>query len=484
MPGLSPTSACIYTVVAAGAAFIAGRATSIHILGPNATSSAPGQMPTNGVETHTLQPSQNAKAPGKPFSFPLPELLAGKDAPKTKYTSFVSSSVLSSTADYATLHLDTETSLNDEEEVCIQTDDGHSKCSIDSFKEEDYAEANRMLLEVKDDEEHLPAGQHLLIDIERVNSGFLNDEVRLAKAMVDVVNQSKLTLLSYHCHKLIPMGVSCVGVLLESHISFHTWPEAGVITLDLFTCGSGKLVPVLPNIKKLFGIPQEGARDIISEQPRYLWSHKYRGFRDSLVPNDLMQMVLEPSNFDLKEEIASVQTPFQRIDIYDLIEVGEDDYKAYERMKLGGDTYEARNPQQFNPNRIVFLDGVMQSEREGNAAYHEALVHPAMFLHPYPKRAAIIGGGEGATLREVLKHSTIDKVTMVEIDELMVTVSREFLPDWNNCTDLVGGADWCGDDERADMYYVDAFGWFNDRFAEGVDIKKEERFDVLIMDAL
>ena len=148
------------------------------------------------------------------------------------------------------------------------------------------------------------------------------------------------------------------------------------------------------------------------------------------------------------------------------------------------DTYETRNPLLFGPNRIVFLDEVMQSHRFGNEAYHETLVHPAMFLHLDPKRVAIIGGGEGATLREVLKHNTVDKVKMIEIDEVMVQVSREFLPDWNNCTDLVGSAEWCGDDERADIHYVDAFGWFNDRFVTGVEEKIEEQFDVLIMDAL
>ena len=94
---------------------------------------------------------------------------------------------------------------------------------------------------------------------------------------------------------------------------------------------------------------------------------------------------------------------------------------------------------------------------------------------------AIIGGGEGTTLREVLKHNTVDTVKMIE---MMVQVSREFLPDWNNCSDLVGSTEWCGDDERAEMHYGDAFGWFNDRFATGVEEKTEEKFDVLIMDAL
>ena len=77
---------------------------------------------------------------------------------------------------------------------------------------------------------HEPAGQHLLVDIKSVDGTFLNSEDRLARAMVDLIEMSGLTMLSYHCHGLEPVGVSCVGVLLESHISFHTWPIPGVIT--------------------------------------------------------------------------------------------------------------------------------------------------------------------------------------------------------------------------------------------------------------
>lgn len=75
---------------------------------------------------------------------------------------------------------------------------------------------------------HAPAGQHLLIDIKSVNGVFLNSEEQLAQAMVDLIKMSGLTMLSYHCHGLPPVGVSCIGVLLESHISFHTWPIQGV----------------------------------------------------------------------------------------------------------------------------------------------------------------------------------------------------------------------------------------------------------------
>ena len=85
-------------------------------------------------------------------------------------------------------------------------------------EEDDYA---NVISPSSDEEVHLPSGQHLLIDIKNVNSNFLNSEQQLAEAMVQLVNESKLILLSYHCHSLIPMGVSCVGVLLESHVSIY-----------------------------------------------------------------------------------------------------------------------------------------------------------------------------------------------------------------------------------------------------------------------
>ena len=64
-------------------------------------------------------------------------------------------------------------------------------------------------------------GQHLLIDIKDVDSTFLNSEERLATAIIDLINESQLTLLSYHCHSgtSLGYGVSCIGVLLESHVS-------------------------------------------------------------------------------------------------------------------------------------------------------------------------------------------------------------------------------------------------------------------------
>lgn len=156
---------------------------------------------------------------------------------------------------------------------------------------------------------------------------------------------------------------------------------------------------------------------------------------------------------------------------------------GYRKSLLDDGSYQSQNPGLFEPDRIVFLDGILQSRRSGDAAYHESLVHPGMFAHPNPKRVAIIGGGEGATLREVLKHSTVEEVVMIEIDKEMVDISKEYLPFWSDCSELIGSADYCFDDPRVDAHFEDAFKWFIDRFSPEPTIEAE-KFDVIIMDAL
>ena len=138
----------------------------------------------------------------------------------------------------------------------------------------------------------------------------------------------------------------------------------------------------------------------------------------------------------------------------------------------------------FRPDRIIYLDGILQSRYYGDAAYHEPLVHPAMFTHPNPKRVAIIGGGEGATLREVLKHNTIQTVTMIEIDELMVNVSKQYIPEWSDCSMIVGSMPSCFDDPRAELFYTDGIAWFIDRYLNADAINDELLYDIIIMDAL
>lgn len=253
----------------------------------------------------------NLESGGKPKTLPPPLLQEGKEMPKTIYTSknFDTASSTASSLLIAKAKEETKEYQNDDSDwkygdtTCAEEGGSCSRGKGDDFKAPPPSEPHSS---DDDEEEHLPAGQHLLVDIKDIDGAFLNDEERLAQAMIDVVNDSRLTLLSYHCHALQPSGVSCAGVLLESHVSFHTWPEEGVITLDLFTCGAQPLLPVVPVILRLFGIPHQDGRN---EKPTALWAHKQRGFRNHatrvghLDSWDLGRNILGVMDFDMKKEV-------------------------------------------------------------------------------------------------------------------------------------------------------------------------------------
>jgi len=85
----------------------------------------------------------------------------------------------------------------------------------------------------------------------------------------------------------------------------------------------------------------------------------------------------------------------------------------------------------LNYGRILVLDGELQSAEVDEELYHEVLVQPAMILHPNPRRILIVGGGEGASLREVLRHKSVETVTMVDLDPKIIELAKEHLGLWH-----------------------------------------------------
>jgi spermidine synthase len=100
------------------------------------------------------------------------------------------------------------------------------------------------------------------------------------------------------------------------------------------------------------------------------------------------------------DKLATYDSKFQRIEIYDT--------KAFGRM--------------------LVLDGVFMTTEVDEMGYHEMLVHVPMCVHPNPKRVLVIGGGDGGTLREVLKHKEVEKADICEIDGDVIRLCREYMP--------------------------------------------------------
>jgi spermidine synthase len=114
--------------------------------------------------------------------------------------------------------------------------------------------------------------------------------------------------------------------------------------------------------------------------------------------------------------------------------------------------------------KVLVLDGRIQSSQSDEFVYHEALVCPGLLAHPAPKKAMVIGGGEGATVRDILRHQGLELCVMVDIDGEVVEECRRHLPEWHK------GA---FDDKRTRLLHEDARAYLE---------KTSERFDFISID--
>jgi len=82
----------------------------------------------------------------------------------------------------------------------------------------------------------------------------------------------------------------------------------------------------------------------------------------------------------------------------------------------------------YEYGKMLVLDGAVQTTERDEFIYHEMLTHPALIKHPNPERVLVIGGGDGGTIREVLKHPSVKEAHLCEIDEEVIKISKEYLP--------------------------------------------------------
>jgi len=138
--------------------------------------------------------------------------------------------------------------------------------------------------------------------------------------------------------------------------------------------------------------------------------------------------------FRIVEELEHVRTKFQDIHIFETLEYG----------------------------KLMVIDGTVQLTERDEFIYHEMIVHPAMLTHPSPKKILIIGGGDGGSAREALKHEP-EEVHVVEIDEAVVNLSKKYFP-------------------QVASAYLDSR--VSIHFEDGVEfIKRAGKYDVVIIDS-
>ena len=136
-------------------------------------------------------------------------------------------------------------------------------------------------------------------------------------------------------------------------------------------------------------------------------------------------------------QLCTHQSEFQRIDIFESKEFG----------------------------RILTLDGYLMVTEKDEYIYHEMITHVPLATNPGIKKVLVVGGGDGGTVRELCRYNHIEKIDMVEIDEMVVSVCKEFLPKLA-----------CSlDDKRVTIYYEDGM-----RFVRNAP---DSQYDLIIVDS-
>lgn len=138
----------------------------------------------------------------------------------------------------------------------------------------------------------------------------------------------------------------------------------------------------------------------------------------------------------IRESLLVEQTPFQRLAVLDTYLYG----------------------------RMLVLDGAVQTTEEDEFIYHEMITHIPLITHPHPREVLVIGGGDGGTIREILRHPDVKRSRLVEIDDRVVAAARRFFPRLSQALD----------DPRAEVMIAD--GAEHVRTVRGA-------YDVIIIDS-
>jgi spermidine synthase len=230
-------------------------------------------------------------------------------------------------------------------------------------------------------------GLHLIGDLTgcRCDPQLLLDGEGWRQKCLELVSAAGLTTLDANFHTFDGGGFTGTVVLAESHLAIHTWPERQGLTLDVYVCNYS--ADNSAKARKLF--------DAIVEhfQPGEIARHEVeRG------AHLLMEPLSDSTGFYIKatRQLGEWQTRFQKMAIYETPQYG----------------------------KIFRLDGFNMTSEKEEFVYHENLIHPALTAHAAPRKVLIIGGGDGGSSEEALKHPSLESVTMVEIDGDVIDVAK------------------------------------------------------------
>ena len=235
--------------------------------------------------------------------------------------------------------------------------------------------------------------------------------------MLKAADKAGATVINSTFHHFSPFGVSGVIVLQESHFSIHCWPEYSYASIDIYTCGD-TVDPWIAYefLKKSFSASHgstmelnRGQKNLLS--PKVLPKKRENGDNQKLVVQSSRNIWFTERNeniaLSLKHEGERL---YHKVSDYQKIEI-------YKTDALG---------------KILVLDGNIACAEEDEYVYHEMIAHVPAMVHENTEKVLVIGGGDGGTVRELVKHKNIRSIDLVEIDQLVIDAATKHLPELSN----------------------------------------------------
>lgn len=286
-------------------------------------------------------------------------------------------------------------------------------------------------------------GLHLTADLYgcQCEPPLLTDAETLADVCRNAVRKAELTIVdekffTFPDYQGEPGGVTGAVLLAESHVAVHTWPERAGVTLDVYVCNfstdnSAKAEQLLDDLIVAFAPRQQNTNRILrgSEDP------------ESAEGELLLEWLNADAAFGFRaaRRLETVRTPYQTLEVFDTPQWG----------------------------KLFRLDGCYMTSERDEFFYHEAITHTAAISHPNPASALVIGGGDGGSTEELLKHPTMRRVVLAELDAEVIRIAREHLGQVHR------GA---FDDPRVDLRIGD--GWAT---VEAL-AREKAGFDIVVLD--
>jgi len=254
-------------------------------------------------------------------------------------------------------------------------------------------------------------GRHIIAELYGCPPPLLEDAAEVEAFMVEAAKAAGATIIGSHFHHFSPYGVSGVVVIAESHLAIHTWPEYGYAAADFFTCGPHsdphKAAEVLKSlIKAEHVVKKEMERGSFADLPKQVAPGlTSMQAAEKVTPQREVWLTEQAHGFALSVKhvggiLHKEQSPFQKIEVIRTAAFG----------------------------KALVLDGRIAITEGDEAAYHEMLVHVPMCSHPKPQNVLLLGGGDGAAVRELLKHPTVESITVIEQDAAIPETMARFFP--------------------------------------------------------